>query len=199
MLNESAAPILNYQPTALNTFQRARREPGSAWSRRALRRSQLTNARRTTSSPSAARPWGPCSYGLKASKRNQPKHSDANSRVQRSMSVRASHPLRRLRPFGCPALDDSAGQAPLTPPSPQKSALRGEWRGEGGTLRPAQRAYAAPLPHFRGQRQHQLAALEDPSGGTLRCRSATPRCRAPRPRASRSHNRGSVARRRLAV
>ena len=103
--------------------------------------------------------------------------------------VRESHPLRRLRPFGCPALDDSAGQAPLTPPSPQQSALRGEWRGEGGTLRPAQRAYAAPLPHFRGQRQCQLAALEDQSGGTLRCRSATARCRAPTPRASRSPKR----------
>jgi len=73
-------------------------------------------------------------------------------------SVPASHPLRRLRPFGCPGLDDSPGQAPLTPPSPQKLALRGEWRGEGGTLRPAQRAYAAPLPHFRGQRQCQSAS-----------------------------------------
>ena len=74
------------------------------------------------------------------------------------MSVRESHPLRRLRPSGCPALDDSAGQAPLTPPSPQKSPLRAKWRGEGGTLRPAQRAYAAPLPHLRGQRQCQSAS-----------------------------------------
>ena len=44
--------------------------------------------------------------------------SSANSRVQPFTSVPASHPLRRLRPFGCPGLEDSPGQAPLTPPSP---------------------------------------------------------------------------------
>ena len=44
--------------------------------------------------------------------------SSANSRVQAFVSVPASHPLRRLRPFGCPGLEDSPGQVPLTPPSP---------------------------------------------------------------------------------
>src|SRR5512137_905181 len=73
--------------------------------------------------------------------------SSVNSRVQPFVSVPTPHPLRRLRPSGCPALDDSAGQAPLTPPSPQKSPLRAEWRGEGGTLRPA-----PSFPPFFGHR-----------------------------------------------
>jgi len=140
-----------------------------------LRRSAVSHRSNLDSTNAAARAAWYLVQDRAHRKHTQPNRSNVNSRVQPFTSVPTPHPLRRLRPSGCPALDDSAGQAPLTPPSPQKSPLRAKWRGEGGTLRPAQRAYAAPLPHFRGQRQHQLAALEDQSGGTLCCRSATAR------------------------
>jgi hypothetical protein len=55
-------------------------------------------------------------------------------------------------------------QAPLTPPSPQfflcyrrARLVRYRARGAGGTLRPAKRPCAAPLPHFRGRRKSQRA------------------------------------------
>ena len=67
------------------------------------------------------------------------------------MSVRESHPLRRLRPFGCPALEDSAGQAPLTPPSPLKvSNPFCPGGGRGARSAPLSAPTRPPSPIFAG-------------------------------------------------
>jgi len=78
-------------------------------------------------------------------------HSNANSRVQPFTSVRESHPLRRLRPFGCPGLEDSPGQAPLTPPSPLKvSNPLYPGGGRGARSAPLSAPTRPPSPIFAG-------------------------------------------------
>ena len=77
--------------------------------------------------------------------------SHANSRVQPFVSVPVLHPLRRLRPFGCPALEDSAGQAPLTPPSPLKvSNPLYPGGGRGARSAPLSAPTRPPSPIFAG-------------------------------------------------
>ena len=77
--------------------------------------------------------------------------SNANSRAQPFTSVRESHPLRRLRPFGCPGLDDSPGQAPLTPPSPLKvSNPLYPGGGRGARSAPLSAPTRPPSPIFAG-------------------------------------------------
>ncbi len=67
------------------------------------------------------------------------------------MSVPVSHPLRRLRPFGCPGLDDSPGQAPLTPPSPLKvSNPLYPGGGRGARSAPLSAPTRPPSPIFAG-------------------------------------------------
>ena len=76
---------------------------------------------------------------------------NANSRVQPFTSVREFHPLRRLRPFGCPGLDDSPGQAPLTPPSPLKvSNPLCPGGGRGARSAPLSAPTRPPSPIYAG-------------------------------------------------
>ena|GEM_PF-747989 len=74
--------------------------------------------------------------------------SHANSRVQPFVSVPVLHPLRRLRPFGCPGFDDSPGQAPLTPPSPPKVSASRRMEGGGGHAPPRSARLRGPPPPF---------------------------------------------------
>ena len=106
--------------------------------------------------------------------------------TNRNSVIRASTPAPRpplrflsptrsgpCRPSGAHHRASALGaQVPLTPPSPQfflcyrrARLVRYRARGAGGTLRPAKRPCAAPLPHFRGRRQSQRAKRGELLGG----------------------------------
>ena len=91
---------------------------------------------------------------------SQPLSPSANSRVQAFVSVPESHPLRRLRPFGCfgagrPRPPNPRGQrpsqAPLTPPSPLKvSNPFCPGGGRGARYAPLSAPTRPPSPIYAG-------------------------------------------------
>ena len=141
----------------------------------------LADARRTISLPSA-----PSALETNADHNPEPRMSNANSRVLAFVSVPESHPLRRLRPFGCPGLDDSPGQAPLTPPSPLKvSNPLCPGGGRGARSAPLSAPTRPPSPIFAGNvnissLRSKTNQVERSAVAPLRRAVARPTPRAPR-------------------